>query len=395
MIKRLRVQNYKALVDVNVDLGRINVLVGPNDSGKTSFLEAIGAFGRSADRILSQAFVGPWDGCDLVTGRDPTRNVLFDADLITASGPRGYRWSCIFRPKGRDVILEIDAVTLADNTKIFFQSKGRDKTFPCRVGVDNERTGDSAQSSEARVIHDALSGTQTYRFEPSMLALPAAPDSSRRFRMDPSGFGLALCLDDILGFDRERFASIEQRLRSIFPTFRSIQLMPRSAYRAPPDAARDVPALSQADGKGLYCKFDGLASPVPASELSDGVLLVIAYLTVLSLPEPPRLLLIEEPENGIHPKRLGEVVALLRSLVVGQSECQIVMTTHSPYVVDLFEPSEVYACRKTADAGVVVQRLSSSRRVREQIQHFTLGEIWTAEGEEALGENLPPVTAGQ
>jgi predicted ATPase len=96
------------------------------------------------------------------------------------------------------------------------------------------------------------------------------------------------------------------------------------------------------------------------------------------------VILIEEPENGIHPKRLREVLTILRTLVGEQAATQIIMTTHSPYVIDLFEPDEVTLCQRQDDGSVSVHRLSESRTVRDQIDVFTLGEIWTAEGEETI-----------
>src|SRR5206468_2618125 len=121
---------------------------------------------------------------------------------------------------------------------------------------------------------------------------------------------------------------------------------------------------------------------LPASQASDGLLLVLAYLAILYSPEPPRLLLIEEPENGIHPRRLADVLKVLKELVHDQSRTQVLLTTHSPYVVDLFQPQEVTLCLKGADGAVTTHRLSESKTVREQLDIFQLGEIWTAEGDE-------------
>jgi hypothetical protein len=70
----------------------------------------------------------------------------------------------------------------------------------------------------------------------------------------------------------------------------------------------------------------------------------------------------------------------------------VLLTTHSPYVVDLFRPEEVTLCRKEADGAISVRRLSDSRAVRQQMNIFTLGEIWTAEGDEAIGNGA---TAGE
>ena len=145
--------------------------------------------------------------------------------------------------------------------------------------------------------------------------------------------------------------------------------------------------LQQAEGKGIYIEFVGGGQLVPASQLSDGMLLVLAYLTVLHLPEPPRLLLVEEPENGIHPARLQDVLTILRDLVKEQTHSQVILTTHSPYIVDLFEPDEVTLCQQGEDGSVSVSRLSKSQAVRKQLDVFTLGEIWTAEGDEALARS--------
>jgi predicted ATPase len=95
---------------------------------------------------------------------------------------------------------------------------------------------------------------------------------------------------------------------------------------------------------------------------------------------------VDEPENGIHPKRLQDVIRILRELVKAQTHSQVILTTHSPYVVDLFHPEEVTLCRRLEDGSVSVHRLSESQSVREQLDVFTLGEIWSAEGDDSLAK---------
>ena len=85
---------------------------------------------------------------------------------------------------------------------------------------------------------------------------------------------------------------------------------------------------------------------------------------------------------------MQDVLTILRDLVSEQSHTQIILTTHSPYVVDLFHPEEVTLCQKHEDGSVNVRRLSESKVVREQLDMFTLGEIWTAEGDESLAESV-------
>ncbi len=203
--------------------------------------------------------------------------------------------------------------------------------------------------------------------------------------MEPSGFGLAVCLDDVLGDDRERFANLESRFRGLFPEIKQIKLRGEPAFFLTDKKTADAPIFTPAAGKGLHFELAN-GGLVPASQMSDGVLLVLAYLAILKSPQAPRVLLIEEPENGVHPKRLNDVMLILRELIKEQDHTQVILTTHSPYMVNLFKPEEVTLCTKGNDGAISVRRLSESKIVRQQVDTFTLGEIWTAEGDEKLAE---------
>jgi predicted ATPase len=78
------------------------------------------------------------------------------------------------------------------------------------------------------------------------------------------------------------------------------------------------------------------------------------------------------------------VLTILRELVQEQSHTQIVLTTHSPYALDLFKPEEVTLCTMQDNGEVKTTRLSESPTVMNQTGVFTLGEIWTAEGDDAI-----------
>lgn len=393
MITRFRVQNYKALRDVALDLTPMHVLIGPNDSGKTSILEALASLCRSVDHQLPEAFVGSWKGADLVWKGD--------IDLIAALGAEGnvgeknwkYKFGCRFVQKGRDVHIEEEVLKLdpmleeAVETKSLGLSRA---TLVYEVAV-LDRNVAYGQRAAARALYNVLSGAHLYRWVPRLLSLPVAARSQHQFRMESTGFGLALCLDDILGYDRRRFEELENHFKRIFPEVDSIMLIREQAFTGPIDDPERIPMLEQAEGKGLYFRFKKNKRELPAAQVSDGMLLVLAYLTISYLPHPPRVLLIEEPENGVHPKRLQDVLRILRDLIDERGHTQVILTTHSPYVVDQFQPDEVSLCHKEQDGSVVVHQLSKSQTVKEQIDVFTLGEIWTAEGDKALAETSPPL----
>ncbi len=384
MITRFRVQNYKALRDVTLDLTRMHLLIGPNDSGKTSILEAIAALCRSADHDLNSAFSGAWSGQSLVWHGADEPIVRTDVSFDDMSR---YQLAVTFAPSVQKAIPSAESVTTSASEELgpqLIQHPMSGLYFI--VHQNNASTIPQQDFKHWQSAYDQLKGMQFYRWVPQHLALPVAPDVNRRFRMEPSGFGLALCLDDILGYDRNRFSEIEDRFKSIFPQIESIKLIAEPAYKAPVDNPKQVLMLKQSDGKGIHFQFRDSSKLVSASQVSDGVLLVLAYLAILHLPEPPRVLLVEEPENGIHPARLKEVLTILRDLVAEQDHTQVILTSHSPYVVSMFEPEEVTLCHKGDDGAVEVRRLSDSKSVQEQMDFFTLGEIWTLEGDEALLE---------
>ncbi|MCH7688726.1 MAG: AAA family ATPase [Planctomycetes bacterium] len=378
MITRFGVKNFKALRDVELELTPLHVLIGPNDSGKTSILQALAAVCRSVDMPLSQAFAGRWNGRELVWRDDPNSFVEFDIVATTDQGTINYETSIIFSHQGRSPLCGRESASFD------FKSHSINKTNMGSIRTLVQLLAE--EDSSARLVHDVLSDVQLYRWVPRFLALPNAPDSSRRFRMEATGFGLALCLDDILGYDRPLFDSLEKRFKLIFPEVEIIRLLPEEGFIAPTDDSAEVPQLTKRDGKGIYFQLANGGPLIPASQVSDGMLLILAYLTILHLPEPPRLLLIEEPENGIHPERLKKVLEILRDLIQSQQHTQVLMTTHSPYVVDMFKPEEVTLCFKGDDGAVTVRRLSESKAVREQVDVFTLGEIWTGDGDERLME---------
>ena len=393
MIKRMRVRNYKALRDVALVLNPIQLLIGPNDSGKTSILEALAALCRSVDHPLAQAFTGSWEGQQLVWLGMRESSIVLTASIENDTTVFDYSLSCSCTPSGRNMKVEMERVDLtSDASSSDITHKGHEQSRVFQVAFQGQAAPDDVKST-AMLVYDSLFGVHSYRWDPRFLALPVAPDRQRRFRMEPSGFGLALCLDDILGFDRELFIRLEQSFRKIFPHIKSIKLIPELAFKSPVDDPEQIPMLQKSDGKGLYFEFAAGGEPIPARQVSDGVLLVLAYLTIMHLPQPPRVVLVEEPENGIHPGRLKDVLAILRELVSEQSQTQIVLTTHSPYVVDLFGPEEVTLCQKEDDGSVSVRRLSDSKTVRDQLDVFTLGEIWTAEGDETLAQSA--VSAGE
>ena len=133
------------------------------------------------------------------------------------------------------------------------------------------------------------------------------------------------------------------------------------------------------DGRLLLRFFaQGFSKPFYAQQMSDGTLKAFAYLLLLSLPNPPPLLCIEEPENGLYHKLLEMLVQEFRDFALrGNGKSQLFITTHQPCLVDNLTPEEVWILEKQQDGFSTARRASSSALVDNLVQEgLPLGNLW-------------------
>ena len=123
----------------------------------------------------------------------------------------------------------------------------------------------------------------------------------------------------------------------------------------------------------FYLHESGFHAPIPATRLSDGTIRFIALLATLLSPSPPPLVCIEEPELGLHP----DAVALLADLLVEASQrMQLVVTTHSDALVSALtnQPAAIVACERPG-AGTVLRRLDPAK-LAHWLDDYRLGDLW-------------------
>ena len=127
---------------------------------------------------------------------------------------------------------------------------------------------------------------------------------------------------------------------------------------------------------------------IPAERASAGVRLLLFFLTLVHHPKPLKVVLLEEPENGIHPRRLAEVMDLLRGLTEGRfghHKVQIILTTHSPYLLDSvnLDTDQVLVFQREDDGNRTAVP-TDKERLKEFFDGFLLGEVWFNAEEKGL-----------
>jgi len=188
------------------------------------------------------------------------------------------------------------------------------------------------------------------------------------------GQNLAAILDYMLRNERHRWDAIVEKMREKVSGLKDIRIpTPNPAERR----------IDLAFKSGLVLQPD---------DVSVGVKLLLFFVTLSHHPVPPRIILLEEPETGVHPKRLVHFLGYLRDVTKGthgQEPAQVIMTTHSPYILDHLdlECDQVLAFFINEEDGSRSVKPIDAEGLKPLLKTFLLGELWFNKDEEGLVEH--------
>lgn len=355
MISRVVFENFKALKSAAVDLEQFTVFVGPNGSGKTSILEGL-------------SFVEIY-GNPKNTREQPEIEWL---DRFGRGSPNDF-FSISFTFDQRSV------------RKLIF----RPPTSPSPSAKWTVELGPQSFVPPR---------TKLLRLSPRKLAMPTVPNETDP-QMREDGTGLASYLARLKLSDSPVFDKVAQHLRELVPSIDSIKIdrVRRNGIEALfPLVPGELPHISGSVYEVLLATLQ--APPrnrsLPANMLSEGTLLLLGMLAVLLGPDRPQLLLIDDMDRALHPRVQVEFVKLLKKLLTSDEfkNVQIVGTTHSPYMLDGLDPSQVRLTALNDLGNVAIARLSDHPEFEAWKESMLPGEMWSYFGEKWITE-LPTTAA--
>lgn len=433
MITRIESQNYRCFSSLSIDLGRYHVLAGANGAGKTTLLDVIPLLGDLLTRRrIAEAFLQRSEsrrppravtlgelvhrGCGEVFGfaieaelPDEVTAVYVDSSPTTPTQPTPTHLRYELRLEASNRGLEV-----ADEYLFLFSRDGsqpRSGKIPqgrpeaggrlvhpeWQPVISREGRGTTRIMAETGSLQlaDALSPhLPQLRVPPTQLALGAVPPDPGLFpaalwwhqlltegaiffdpnwdllrrpappgdpddRLLPSGRNtpwLALALQ---ATDPERFSSWIDHVRTALPQVAEIQAVEREEDRY----------------AYFRVRYSG-GHEVTSSGLSDGTLRILAMSLLPYLPDRavPRLLVTEEPENGIHPQAIETVVQSLSSLYASQ----VWVSTHSPIVLANTDLADVLAARLDCDGAVSVIPGNQHPRLVDWHGTIDIGSLFAA-----------------
>ena len=402
MLQRLRVRGFKSLFDVEVTLPQLAVLFGPNAGGKSNLIDAIQALSRLASsRTLDEALAAPIRGHPIEAFSFPPGGLVeqlakpiatfsIEADLKTGKDLYRYRVAVQVEPRSGSLTIAdeyLAALTTAgvpqgrpSIERLDDELRIRRKSKPAHprvelIGLNHTILSDPRLGGmEYRAVErcrDELSGWRVYYLDPRVAMRQAKPPAAVK-DIGVLGQDTAPFLYHLRAEEPKRFDAVVRTLRSLIPSVEGL-----------------IVDLDERRGTlDLLVRQD--SAEFSSRIVSEGTLRVLALCASAVNPWGGGLLAFEEPENGVHPRRIELIAELLVSLAVNQGR-QLVVTTHSPLFcnamrnrAETYPEIGLFNVRQT-DMGTVVIPFESQGPLFRDAE---ITKALTAETEDGLFESL-------
>jgi len=428
MIHRFKIENYKSLHKVDVILRPLSVLFGPNAAGKSNFIDALQLLSRIAcSRSLKEAFEPPYrgrplesfsfgdGGLDGLRGRD-SASFTFEADIelspavissvnreiqetkrrLTPDGDKSEQRKQSLFIHHRQLRYRIEVgispqsglLHVIDEYAGALDRDGNPKERPqpflekVKDRIHLRMEGQSHPTYFDRYLdHSIISRPHYAPHYPHLTALKRELENWFFYYFEPRermraatsvkevqhiglmGEELSAFLNTLKTLNPRQFEAVEKAMHSLIPSVTGI--------RTEVNKVGEV-ELSLLEGN----------IPMPARVISEGTLRVLGLLAMSGAKEPPALIGFEEPENGVHPRRIRDIAKILTSRAES-GDTQLIITTHSPILPDHLPDGDLFVCRKTNGVTSIDPFLTWG----------TLGRV--SDIESALEEGDEPLTVSQ
>lgn len=387
-IESIHIENYRALRNVTLEkLTPVTVLLGPNGSGKSTIFDVFNFLSECFQYGLRHAWDRRGRGKELKS-RGADGPVVFE--LKYREQPKmpiiTYHLAIDEGIKGPEVVEE----WLQWRRGLQYGQPFRFIDF--KKGIGRAVSGESPDADDIRIDTNlrsadliAVNTLGQFSEHPRVAALRefitdwyisylsidqtrSQPEAGPQERLNKNGENLP----NVIQYLKEQHP---QRLDKIFSILR--QRIPR---------LERVDAEPMPDGRLLLQIKDApFDKPILSKFASDGTMKMLAYLTLLQDPVPPRFIGIEEPENFLHPRLLPELAEECRA---ASEKSQMLITSHSPFLLNAMQASEVRVLYRDETGFTKAVTASSIKGIPELINKgASLGHLWT-EGHFGIGNPL-------
>jgi predicted ATPase len=339
------VEGFTSIRSAALALNDVNVLVGANGAGKSNFIRALSLLGRIVDSELG-LFVGLSGGANTLLSIDPAAPRLIRLEVEADAG----RYMAELAPAAGDTFIFSDE-------SIWPRGSG----VVTSLGRGHRET--VLTSSEplwvpgAAPLVETLRGCRVFHFHDTSRDAPVRQQgyTADNLSLHADAGNLAAVLLRLREGDRGRYQRIVRTVKQVAPFFRDFVLQPELA----PDRVR------------LRWRQEGSDTVLPADALSDGTLRFICLAALLGQPTLPGLIILDEPELGLHPFAIVQLAGMLRAV---SRDSQVLLATQSVTLMNQFELGDLVVVERR-DGASVFERPGPDR-LGEWLADYSLGDLW-------------------
>jgi predicted ATPase len=351
----ISIKGFKSIASIeDLRLRDINLLIGANGSGKSNFIEVFSFLNALREGRL-QEYVGKAGGAN---------RVLHFGTKLT----RELRIHISFEENENEYEIELQLTSgdglFPQNEVVSFWDKEQYPDRPYTVEIQSDNNEAAISASEpipvAAYVRRRFDRWRIYHFHDTGSDSPmkntADVNDNRYLRADGSNLPAFLYL--LRERHKDSYNLITQTIRQVAPFFEDFQLEPQLLN---PEMIR------------LEWLHVGTDAYFDASSLSDGTLRFIALATLFLQPKElrPSVILVDEPELGMHPYAITLLASLMKQASV---ETQVIVSTQSSLLLDHFEPEDVLVADRI-DGGTQLTRLKSAD-LESWLEDYSLGQLW-------------------
>jgi predicted ATPase len=369
LLKRIAMRNLLSFRDAELELGPLNVLIGPNGCGKSNLIECIGLL-QALPTDLNRAIALGGGAPAWINNSQRAGEIAELKCEVEVSEDRVFNYDLGFRAVNQ--YLQIDFETgLAGSThslnrkgvkaEIIFPFPPHPAKATSSFDAQANQSVFSAYKDPKQLISEVgkrLEEIKIYRYfdlQASSAMRSGVSSSANQNFLEEDGSNLATFLHH-LEFTEE-IDAINGYLHELSEEFEKVKTNVGGAIMQ------------------TYIAERGLRLPTPSMRLSDGTLRFLCLISLLVSSPRPSLICIDEPELGLHPDAVSIVA---RALKEASEHVQIIVTTHSQEFVSAMsdKPESVVVCEKRDnETGTSFKRLSGAK-LESWLEEYTLGELW-------------------
>jgi predicted ATPase len=379
MLKKLELHNFKSHhhTQFHFDDSRLQAIVGENSSGKTSVLQAL-SYLRNLLMVKKYGDIAEVRKSITTIGENSVTNEEYNIHIVV-SGSRetikqeNWQFSCEFHRNN-------DGTWKLNRTLNINGHEKKEDYFlpPTPSSIPMSGSSQFLLPDFDFVVYLKLLVDNLSKAAYSEKIVP---------EIEFDGSGLAPTLDYMRSEAPDRFQTIQEMLQQIVPGVRKIGIR-RAKVKI--DRQRSI----EVDGKSISYEENqevtgqeivldmNTGDRIPAHAISEGTMLTLGLLTVLMNPKQPNLVLLDDIEQGLHPKAQRELITVFKQIIQANPNLQIIFTTHSPYIIDELQPSQVHVLSNSKAGFTHAKRLDEHPDAEWAKQTLTTGEFWNAEGED-------------